>query len=71
MPQLKMNFTNKNQNTNSSLLIERMSKYKTPTLNLKNSQHRLKTNKQTNLLMQPMINNVLNAKKGGCKSCGR
>ena len=71
MPQLKMSFTNKNNNVSSLSMIQAMSKYNTPTLQLLGSQRKPRIIQGTNTFMQPMINNVLNAKKGGCKSCGR
>ena len=47
-----------------------ISKYNIPrTLELTYQHNRVTS--QKNKLMEPMINNILNAKKGGCKSCGR
>ena len=71
MPQLKMNFTNKIQAESSLSMIQTMSKYNTPTLQLLGSNRKPRIIQGTNTFIQPMINNVLNAKKGGCKSCGR
>lgn len=71
MSQLKMSFTTKNSNGLSLSMIQSASKYNTPTLQLLGSQRKPKTIQQTNIFMQSMINNALNAKKGGCKSCGR
>ena len=71
MSQLKMSFTSKNSNVSSLSMIQSMSKYNTPTLQLLGSQRKPRIIQGTNIFMQSMINNVLNAKKGGCKSCGR